>query len=180
MHDDHQMSEIDGAIRRARKAEPSAVCFAAASNSGGNADRAYPANRPDFVICVHASDGQGNNCGINPPPTPGDLNLTTLGISVASEEKGQVVHKTGTSFATPIAAALVANMLEIARYCCQFTEEEQASLHDFSTINKILHGLVRKMGDGYQYLSPQKIMDIDALVSTMETAVRGRSTPQRS
>ena len=70
------------------------------------------------------------------------------------EERGKPVHKTGTSFAMPIAAALVANMLEIARYCCSFSEEEHASLHDFATINNILHGLVREMGDGYNYLSP--------------------------
>lgn len=42
----------------------------------------------------------------------------TLGVAVESEFKAEKAYKTGTSFATPMAVALVANTLEFARHRC--------------------------------------------------------------
>jgi len=88
--------------------------FAAASNGGKNARRTFPAKN-DHVICIHAADGNGNDGGINPDPEDDEINFMTLGVAVPliDEEVGDV-YRTGTSFATPIAAGIAANILAMA------------------------------------------------------------------
>jgi hypothetical protein len=104
--------EIRGDIEDAIDKAGHRIIFAAASNSGKNQPRAFPATCRK-VICVHASDGKGEDGGINPEPEP-DENFMTLGIAVELLEKGKSVYKSGTSFATPIAAGIAANVLAIA------------------------------------------------------------------
>lgn len=131
------------------------VCFAAASNYGGNSARAYPAARRQ-VIGVHACDGLGNSTGIgaiNPNPMHKKLNFSTLGIAVKSKWKGESVWKTGTSFATPIAAALAANLLQFSKYCSDHNNEENRRLWSPEGISNIFESL-SVLRDGYDYVMP--------------------------
>lgn len=120
---DNRNVDIDKAISYALKANT--TIFAAATNNGGNKPRAYPANKRNGVICIHASDGRGNDGGISPSPESRKDNFSTSGVSIESKWKGRKVLKSGTSFATPIAAALAADVLEFARYTCSLSEYEQ-------------------------------------------------------
>ncbi|QKX64567.1 uncharacterized protein TRUGW13939_11742 [Talaromyces rugulosus] len=144
-------SEVDEAIHAAYKDD--IAMFAAASNSGGNRDRPYPSNRSNGVICVHASDGLGNNGGISPSPERKLHNFSTLGISVPSKWKGNDVLKSGTSFATPIAAALVANVLEFSSHICNPTEKQKSRLCAFTGARDILR-LMAKERQEYDYVYP--------------------------
>lgn len=149
---ENRNSDIAKAIANASKASTVPVIFAAAANSGGNKPRAFPANRPG-VICIHASDGRGNDGGISPSPEGKKSNFSTLGISIESRWKGKTVLKSGTSFSTPIAAALVADMLEFARYRCGLDEFETECLYSQGGVEKILHLLAHER-QGYDYVKP--------------------------
>lgn len=147
---------IDKAIERA--VENKISIFAATSNSGGNKTRAYPSIRRDGVIGIHASDGLGNDGGISPTPLEDRDNFSTLGIDIPSRWKKQSIHISGTSYATPIAAALAANMLELARCKCDLTEHQQRMLRKYSGICRILKILVREgvtSRGGYDYIVPE-------------------------
>ncbi|KAK8116357.1 hypothetical protein PG984_012859 [Apiospora sp. TS-2023a] len=151
-----QHKDIDRAIWAAFK--DNITIFAAASNSGGNKPRAYPSNRERGVICVHASDGLGNDGRISPTPLPDTDNFSTLGISVSSKWKGDDVLKSGTSFATPIAAALAADMLEFARHKCELDKEEYERLCEYGGICQILRLMAGKR-QGYHYITPLSLWD---------------------
>lgn len=128
--------------------------FAAAANNGGNRPRAYPANKYSSVICIHASDGLGNPGAISPSPVAKEDNFSTLGICVPSRWKKIPVTISGTSFATPIAVAMAADVLEFARYKCFLDEYEQQCLYHFNGIRKILR-LMSEERQGYNYIMPR-------------------------
>ena len=147
--------EIDKAIHAAVKANIS--MFAAASNNGGNKPRTYPSNRMHGVLCIHASDGAGNDGGISPTPLRKRDNFSTLGISIPSKWKGIPTFISGTSFATPIAAALAADVLEFARHKCDLNEHQQELLHNFDGVRQILLGMIEQGAEtrgGYDYIMP--------------------------
>ncbi|KFA48129.1 hypothetical protein S40293_10226 [Stachybotrys chartarum IBT 40293] len=150
--------EIDKAIVAAKR--DGITMFAAAANSGGNKPRAYPSSRGSPVICVHASDGLGNDGGISPNPEPDESNFSTLGISIASKWKGDDVLKSGTSFATPIAAAFAADVLEFARHKCDLDESGLQNLCDYDGMHKILKLMARKRQD-YDYVTPLHLWTIE-------------------
>ena len=91
------------------------------SNSGKNDPRAFPASC-DQVICVHASEGNGEDGGIN-PQVESVFNFMTLGMGIELMkrvfESGKKfpkyvkVAKSGTSFATPIGAGIAATVLDL-------------------------------------------------------------------
>ncbi|KAF2637929.1 subtilisin-like protein [Massarina eburnea CBS 473.64] len=90
------------------------IIFAAASNGGKNDRPSFPASSSK-TICIHAANGKGEDGGINPRARSGE-NFMTLGIDIKSTNvQGDHVYLSGTSFATPIAAGIAANMLHIAR-----------------------------------------------------------------
>ncbi len=51
----------------------------------------------------------------NPVPLRDDNNFATLGVTIESMWQGQTVYKSGTSYATAVAAGIAANVLEYAR-----------------------------------------------------------------
>ncbi|KAK7703351.1 hypothetical protein SLS64_009018 [Diaporthe eres] len=121
-------SEFDGyddlqdAIDRAYSKQ--ILMFAAASNSGGNLGRAYPASS-SHVICVHSTDTLGNRSAFSPTEERDRVNIATVGESIRSawpsslckpaNDRDGLVYRSGTSYATPILAGIAAFLLQYAR-----------------------------------------------------------------
>jgi hypothetical protein len=126
-------SELESALMNAYMNH--VLLFAAASNNGGQLGRAYPAREP-IVICVHSTDANGNRSSFSPTAAANDINLATIGEAVESSWPVQlcddlddvanmatnpdstetcVRRKSGTSYATPIAAAIAAFLLLYVR-----------------------------------------------------------------
>ena len=146
-------------IEAAHKAD--IILLAAASNAGGNGRRAYPASE-SYVICVHAVDGRGNNCGgFNPSAVDNEDNFATLGIGIKCMWDEEPCYRSGTSYATPIAAGFAANALEYAMY-----HKKKGNLHPtiYSRLRKPsgMQRMFRLMADerekrsGYQWIRPWK------------------------
>jgi hypothetical protein len=111
--------ELRGAITAAHAAN--VLIFAAASNSGAHStEPAFPA-RVSNVFCIYAGDGMGNSGRANPTPRKHLFNFLTLGEAVEAawphtlSEYPWKLRKSGTSFATPVAAAIGAFLLLYAR-----------------------------------------------------------------
>lgn len=129
------------------------LLFAAASNNGGISGRARPA-RHQGVICIHASDGNGNKGGMNPSPCTSEHNFSTLGVAVPSKWKKKEVWKTGTSFATPIAAGFAANVLQFALDECNgVTENSKKKLFRKKGMEAIFREMT-EVRDGYDFVHP--------------------------
>jgi hypothetical protein len=107
---------IKTAIKDASNAD--ILIFCAASNGGVSGDIAFPANQNE-VICVNSANGQGTPSEFNPGEAKPGQNLCALGEDVKSSWPTHynlgLQRKSGTSFATPIAAALAAVVLDYAR-----------------------------------------------------------------
>lgn len=141
------------------------LIFAAASNEGGNRKRAYPA-RHDKVICIHSTDGQGNPSDSNPTPLKNRDNFSTLGEAVrsawpvalcdAQTNSECTARKSGTSFATPIAAGIAAFLLQYARL--NLTESEAHLLKRVAGM-KAVFNLIVENRRGYGYVAPSLAPD---------------------
>lgn len=105
-------SRVERAIAHAKERKPSGVLlFAAASNFGKNEPMTYPASDTN-VMGVHALDGHGNDSGwTNPSPEGPHDNFGTLGLGIKMIWEGKIIYKSGSSFASPTAAAIAANMI---------------------------------------------------------------------
>jgi subtilisin family serine protease len=96
---------IDDAFRKGR------ILFAATANDGGNGGVAYPAKDP-IVIGVNSSNGKGNQSIFSPTTRSNEDNFSIVGEAIESswyDSNGvwpTPVVKSGTSYATPIAAGL--------------------------------------------------------------------------
>ncbi|CAI6097458.1 unnamed protein product [Clonostachys chloroleuca] len=140
------------------------LLFAAASNSGANLDRAYPARNP-HVICVHSTDSNGNRSKFSPTPLAQDSNLATIGEAVESAWPTKLCNiktnsrcvqwKSGTSFATPILVGIAAFILQYARihlpdkaYVLNRQEKMKSVLLKIS--DKTQQSIAR---DGYSYIA---------------------------
>ncbi|KAI0977232.1 hypothetical protein F4678DRAFT_477323 [Xylaria arbuscula] len=151
---DEENDAIDTAVDTAM--ESGKLVFAAASNNGGVSGRARPA-RHDGVICIHASDGKGNKGGMNPTPMANRDNFATLGVAVPSRWKGKEVWKTGTSFATPIAAGIAANVLEFAyNRCVNLSPRRRKLLHQKRGMQAIFRRIAEER-DGYDFIHPVRL-----------------------
>ncbi|KAJ4328353.1 hypothetical protein N0V84_001224 [Fusarium piperis] len=151
----HHNKAIDDAIERAFKADK--LMLAAASNEGGNKGRARPGRNPR-VICIHACDGNGNKGDMSPSPMRNKNNFTTLGVAVQSRWRKQIVYKSGTSFATPVAAAIAADLLEFANFKCKLAEEDKQLLYKHDGMEAVFRAMSTER-DSYDYVQPGHLWD---------------------
>ncbi|CAG8961987.1 hypothetical protein HYFRA_00014032 [Hymenoscyphus fraxineus] len=110
----HSQGEIREAITQAYA--KNILVFASASNSGANPIHpiAYPA-RMATVFCISATDALGNKLLTTPPAQTGKENFSIIAAGIKSAWISErMERKSGTSFATPIAAGLAALALEYA------------------------------------------------------------------
>jgi len=152
--------ELERAIERAYFAH--VLIFAAASNGGGNNDRAFPA-RDKHVFCIHSTDATGTRSKFSPTAENFVYNFATLGEAIESfwptylckDDEDTVRVKSGTSFATPIAASIAAFLLLYARV--HLDPEKANRLKRPSAMEALLHRIskstrAKKDRDDYQYL----------------------------
>lgn len=125
-----EVEVIETALRQAD--QKGVLLIAAASNVGGNTSRAkrWPSTR-DNVLAIYAAGGKGEDYTDNPPPMENRYNFTTLGVMIPvwtiPNETGfsTEICCTGTSYATPVAAAIAATVLDFIwhtekSYLCQY------------------------------------------------------------
>lgn len=129
------------------------IIFAAASNGGLNEPRSFPATCRN-AICVHASDGQGNDGRIN-PAVETDENFMTLGVAIELVEDGKLVYKSGTSFATPIAAGIAASILGIAQRTAKLSDSVKRDLKRCDGMRTMFRIMSQhNSAVGYRYVAP--------------------------
>jgi len=161
-------------IRTARK--NGVVIFAAAGNEGGNRDVFWPAAlySSGDVICISSSNDFGVQSGFNPEVEHG-RRICTLGEGVPSCQPDlssslQVVHRSGTSFATPIAAAIAAIVLAVMDKADYggFEEDKERLLPRLRTARGMESVLcktcVARSGSnssGFSYIAPWFFVDVE-------------------
>jgi hypothetical protein len=175
------------------------LVLAAARNDGGNAGVMWPASEASCAICINSSDGDGNPSYFN--PTQRSPKFCTLGegfelrLTKDQIERAKTTRKdpfevtsnrteSGTSFATPIAAALVAMILQFADSNAEaegLTKQEKHRLRKLRTHpgmmqvfkEKCVQSSLATRGDFY-YLAPWffslKRTNIYGLLDTLERA----------
>jgi hypothetical protein len=140
------------------------IIFAAASNKGHNHPVPYPAWRSNEVLCIYATDGLGNPYDGNPARlTASAYHFATLGVAVKSAWQqpqqakdapsyhSEERRKTGTSFATPIAAGIAAYILEFAR-ANQMDEKSYEILRTRAGMEKIFSAHLAVKSEGLDYI----------------------------
>ena len=156
------------------------IIFAAASNYGGNTSRAFPAS-VDKVLCIHAADGYGNPSGINPSVRRWCENISTLGVAIRSFCEYDV-YLDGTSYSTPVAAAIAANVLRFVRdetKAGNLTEYQRKQAFSRGGMRNILLAMSEaRFGGGYDYVVPWRKMWHDHVtaqdvVTKIKEALRG-------
>lgn len=150
--------ELNQALKPTSRDAKEKLVFAAAGNWGAYKSRAWPA-RKQGVIAVHATDGSGKGTKFN-PNAQNDLNISTLGKNIemkwpdlANPGKYKNVYISGSSFATPIAAGIAANVLEFARHRLELSQPKKNRLYSHHGMVKILKEMSCHRGD-YDFLHP--------------------------
>ncbi|KAL6364637.1 hypothetical protein LRP88_00607 [Fusarium phalaenopsidis] len=153
------------------------IMFVAASNNGIHTGRSFPATL-DTVICIHATDGKGNKGDMNPDPEPHRDNFSTLGVAVPSIwENG--VYLSGTSYATPVAAAMAAVILafiEAAVAAGQMPIENRDEAFDRQGMKSMLLKMTM-LREGYNCIVPWREfwpsnVGQDGLISSIQNALK--------
>lgn len=144
---------INQAIEKASQAGK--LMFAAASNGGQNKGHSYLGRDPN-VICIHACDGSGNRWTSNPSPMDRANNFTTLGVAIESQWKGKTTYISGTSFATNVAVAIAADILESGTIGQNLSDEDKKLLYSSRGMQEIfLYMSVTR--DGYDVVTPRAL-----------------------
>jgi len=152
----------------------SILMFAAASNNGFNSIPAFPA-RHNAVFCIFAADGNGGRGPVNPKAEAQKFNFSTLGQAVNSAWPTKLDHtswkrKSGTSFATPVAAGIAASILLYARQNLSVEEADRLRSHD--KMQKMLRYLSDSR-DGYNVISIRQLERHEHTLSTMKEILAG-------
>ncbi|KAI0376371.1 hypothetical protein F5Y04DRAFT_266649 [Hypomontagnella monticulosa] len=163
-HVDH----IRRAILEANAAD--VLIFASASNKGGNQPVAFPA-RMDEVICVGSTDGKGAISNFTPNLHCPDLHcykrLCALGERIESSWPPKLLkggaglpRKSGTSFASPIAAGVAAIVLD---YMWEFKDHVEYKHHIPKLLTRrgmlLVFELMVEKYSTYDYLVPWKLFN---------------------
>jgi hypothetical protein len=125
------------------------------------------------VIRINSADGDGVPSGFNPDAEVG-RRICTLGEGVPScqpdpDDPLQMIHRSGTSFATPIAAAIAAIVLGFMDNMdsSQFTDSEDLlpRLRTAVGMEKVLcETCVRRVGSkrsGFSYITPWYFLEVE-------------------
>lgn len=155
--------EIEHALKKA--AEQDIIMFAAASNNGANDGRAFPAS-DDRVICVHSTDGKGTPSGFSPRAKKDCPNFAVPGECIKSSwprhsgvPDGTAI-KSGTSFATPVAVSVAANVLRYGReHLGRELYAKLRSLRGIKAIFNLMEDDQSHAKDHYNYLVPWHLFD---------------------
>lgn len=151
------------------------LMLAAASNNGSHSGPAFPA-RHSSVFCIFAADGMGNRGPANPTAREHAYNFSALGQAVRSawpRTLGKELWKrrSGTSFAVPVAAGIVATVLLYARQKLSGKEARR-----FKEYDKMRDMLCKLSGsrDGYYVISSIGVFtDSEYVDSIMRRILRG-------
>lgn len=155
------------------------LIFAAASNSGANGSRSWPGSH-NGIFCIHATDEQSKSLEMNPIAGPQD-NFATLGDKIHSQWAGEDVCISGTSFATPMAAAIAANVVEYVR--CHFSDADPEMFLHYGTMRRFFREHMCENGEGicqYHYLKPwreglwEENADEEALIRKLKRIAIGQ------
>jgi hypothetical protein len=144
------------------------IMFAAASNVGGQDEVSWPA-KSEHVICLHASDGMGNKSSFTPDLRKHTDNFSIIGMKVLSSspshlQNGPQVRMSGTSCATPVAAGIAANVLEIAGLYLSrqkdLSSEDETCWQDLRSRSGMceVFRLMSRDRDGYDYIRPWRFV----------------------
>jgi hypothetical protein len=155
---DHSTPELRSAITAAHQA--GLKLFAAAGNDGQNVSSvAFPANAPE-VFAVFASNGRGDWAGSINPPTGSLPRWNTLGCGVPFRVHGKMTCLSGTSYATPLVAGLIASTLHYLRdyrYRETTSREDRLTLARFEEHHGVETILRRTSGETAKYVAPWKL-----------------------
>jgi hypothetical protein len=133
------------------------MIFAAASNGGGNDGLAFPA-REDQVICIGSTDGEGNKSDFTPGPHVYNR-FSTIGEAVKSSWLGgETQRKSGTSYATPIAAGITALVMDFMRQCSEADPRLVMRLKEKRAMEAVLR-LMCTERDGFDYIAPWNLFN---------------------
>jgi subtilisin family serine protease len=115
--------ETHEGVRRALQRAHSAniIMFAAGHNDGANRPIAFPANSP-LVIAVGAANAYGKDSSFSPAPPNKDYYFTAFGENIYNFGR----EKSGTSFATPVAAGIAALVMDYVN--CLTNEDAVTSI----------------------------------------------------
>lgn len=132
---DEPITVIRNAIERASKAEKPPLFFAATRNDGAHRRIAWPARDP-LVIGVSSTAGDGDASPFNPLDKDAHPILYAFGegvpISVTTPSEPQKQYTkyiSGTSYATPVAAGLAANLLGCVRMMVNTSSPEDQHMY---------------------------------------------------
>jgi hypothetical protein len=163
---DNRSLELTEAIEEAKTR---CILFAAASNCGGNGSVAWPACLPG-VFSINSTDERGNKSGFNPRPFKDSMNFSTFGVEV---DCGGIC-KSGTSYATPIAAGLAASVIEYSNRD-EESRELTSRLQNFANMEAVFSEISVKI-DGYDYVDPLKLWEpedqMHSTISLIKKALR--------
>ncbi|KAI0881978.1 subtilase [Annulohypoxylon maeteangense] len=125
---DEPIRAIRNAIDKAASASKPPLFFAATRNDGAHKRMAWPA-KDRSVIGISSTDGYGDISSFNPVENNSDPILYAFGegvpVRVAALGNADTKYVSGTSYATPVATALAANLLGCVRMMTTSSQENQ-------------------------------------------------------
>ncbi|KAK1254162.1 hypothetical protein MKX08_008157 [Trichoderma sp. CBMAI-0020] len=140
---------IQDAMNKAFKVEKPPLFFAATRNDGAHKLMAWPARNPS-VIGISSTMGDGCRSTFNPSENEFHPILYALGegvpvkITASDNPRGYAIkHVSGTSYATPVAAGLAANLLGCARMAVKASScEDQRQYQDLPSRLQEMGGML--------------------------------------
>ncbi|KAJ4179988.1 hypothetical protein NW755_012028 [Fusarium falciforme] len=169
---------IRKAIDRASKAEKPPLFFAATCNEGAHKRMAWPA-REMSIIGVSSTTGDGGVSTFNPPENKAHPILYAFGecvpVKVAAPgnpDDSVIEYVSGTSYATPVAAALAANLLGCIRMVVETCSPEDRAIYshvpeDLQRMSDMVTVLRRHMQKphlcGVESLLPWDFLNVELL-----------------